>query len=201
MFCLLYDIPLIRVDENNLDVANYVPCSSVEWCSKILGYNVKPNYYPDWLKKYLYRNVWETNKWPLGKKVFIKPADKYKRFNGFITTGIYSKKKKSPFWCSDIVYFKNEWRYYISNGKILCSGWYLGDEINIPEVPILNINIPKDYCGAVDFGELKTGKLALVETNHPFACGWYGKQSEDYLYFQWLVNGWKYMQNLKITNK
>jgi len=38
---------------------------------------------------------------------------------------------------------------------------------------------------------LYNGKLALVEANHPFACGWYGKEHEIYL--EWLSKGWEYM--------
>ena len=41
VFCLRYDIPLIRVTtkENNKD---YVPCGSVEWCEQLLGKHVQP---------------------------------------------------------------------------------------------------------------------------------------------------------------
>jgi len=39
-------------------------------------------------------------------------------------------------------------------------------------------------------------ELALVEANHPFACGWYGPREQDHLYFGWLASGWKYMKEL-----
>jgi len=48
----------------------------------------------------------------------------------------------------------------------------------------------------VDFGSLLSGELALVEANHPFACGWYGPREQDHLYFGWLASGWKYMKEL-----
>jgi len=198
VMCLTHDIPLVRVDKTKPCPADYVPCGSVEWCELSLGYHVKPNYYPGWLSSYLHRNVWETDKWPLGKKVFIKPSDRYKRFTGFCTTGTYKKKKKPPFICSDIVSFVNEWRYYISNGKVLCGEWYWGDEVNTPDAPSIdNIKFPEGFCGAVDFGFFDIGKpmaFALIEVQHPFACGWYGQKHE--LYLQWLVDGWKYMENL-----
>lgn len=187
------DIPNIRVNRNLPCPAGHVPSGSVEWCLESLKKDVIPNYYPEWLSDHLYRKVWKTDKWPLGKKVFIKPADKYKRFNGFKTIGTYKKKKKSPFWCSDIINFADEWRYYISKGKILTGEWYYGDEINTPDAPELDINIPEDFYGTLDFGITKTGDLALVEAHHPFACGWYGKQHEIYL--QWLIDGWDYLQN------
>jgi hypothetical protein len=158
---------------------------------KYLGKIVKPDYYPSFLQEHLHRKVWQTNDWPLGKKVFIKPSDKYKRFNGFVTNGGYKGKKKAPYWCSDVISFVNEWRYYIANGEILTGEWYLGDEINTPDAPELKITIPKDYCGAVDFGITTEGNMCLVEANHPFACGWYGKEHEKYA--KWIVEGWKYM--------
>jgi hypothetical protein len=170
----------------------YIPIGNVEWCEKFLPKEITiPDYYPNFLKDYLYRKVWKTDTWPLGQKVFIKPSDKHKRFSGFNTYGTYRKKKKPPFWCSDIVSFNNEWRYYVSNGKILTGEWYEGDQVNTPEAPKLEIEIPKGYCGALDFGTLKSGELALVEANSPYACGWYGKDNK--IYAEWIVKGWEYL--------
>jgi len=195
-YCILKDIKYIIVNKKEKCPQDYVPSGSVEWCLKALGKEVKPDYFPYWTHDYLRRNIWYTDKWPLGKKVFIKPSDRYKRFTGFITTGTYSKKKKPPFVCSDIVKFKNEWRYYVSNGKILCGEWYWGDNINTPEAPKLFgiAKMPHDFCGTLDFGITTDSKFLLIETHHPFACGWYGKNHEIYL--QWLIDGWKYMQDL-----
>ena len=124
--------------------------------------------------------------------MFIKPADKEKRFQARITNGGYKGKKKPPYWCSDIVNFTNEWRYYVSNGEILTGEWYKGDEIACPDAPILNITFPRGFCGAVDMG-LVDNKITLVEVNHPFSCGWYGKNHE--LYAKWIINGWNYLKN------
>jgi len=190
LYSVLHDIPRKMIPKGVRCPEDFVPNGSVEWCLASLNKTCTPDYYPEWLLPHLHRRVWREDKWLL-EPVFIKPADRYKRFNGFVTTGSYRKKKKPPFWCSTIVQFENEWRYYISHGKVLTSGWYSGDEINTPQSPPLNIEIPSSYCGAVDFGFLKTGEFALVEANHPFACGWYGKDTENYL--QWLVDGWEYM--------
>lgn len=171
----------------------YIPIGSVEWCEKFLPKEVTtPNYYPEFLKDYLFRKVWSTDKWPIGKKVFIKPADRHKRFTGFITTGTYKKKKKEPYWCSEIISFVNEWRYYVANGKILTGEWYWGDEINTPDAPILDAKIPDKFCGVLDFGITNQGKLALVEAHPPYACGWYGKINNP-IYVEWLINGWKWL--------
>jgi hypothetical protein len=195
MFCHLNDIKLIRINRNYGLEDKYIPCGSVEWCEIILGKKIIPDYYPEWLQDHLYRKVWKADKWPL-QRVFIKPSERYKRFSGKTTTGTYKGKKKPPYWCSEIVHFQNEWRYYISNGKVLCSGWYSGDEEKTPDAPELKINIPSNFCGAVDFGTLSSGELALVEVNHPFSCGWYGSREQDHLYFQWLIDGWVYMKEL-----
>ena len=72
----------------------YIPCGKVEWCEHFLPKErIVPNYFPDFLQDRLCRKVWRTDKWPLGQKVFIKPADRHKRYDGRFTTGTYSKKK------------------------------------------------------------------------------------------------------------
>jgi len=149
-----------------------VPCGTVKWCEKFLPKEkTVPDYYPEFLKEHLHRKVWRADKWPLGARVFIKPADRHKRFDGFITSGGYRKKKKGPYWCSEVVTFMNEWRYYVSDGKVMIAEWYQGDEVNEPDPPRLEFDLPDNFCGALDFGTLKTGQLALVEANAPYACG------------------------------
>lgn len=196
MYCVKYDYELIRIDPNRPCPEFYIPCGSVEWCQKSLGKTIIPDYYPSWLEDSLHRNVWREDNWILDRKLFVKPADKYKRFTGFVTTGTYKQKKRGSLIWSEVVQFTNEWRYYVTEGKVVASGWYSGDEVNTPDAPLLNIKIPKHFSGAVDFGTTVDSKFALVESHHPFACGWYGKQSEDHLFFQWLIDGWKYMKEM-----
>jgi transposase-like protein len=169
LYCLVKDIKLLKIKSNEICPSNYVPSGSVDFCIKSLGKNIIPDYYPDWCKSLLFRNVWKENKWLL-RKVFIKPADIHKRFTGFITTGTYKKKKKPPFWCSDIVKFTDEYRYYISNGKVVFSAWYWNEE-NIEGIittpPELKIDIPNGWCGTIDMGYLSTGEFALIECHSP----------------------------------
>ena len=190
------DVPLVRFPNTQEIPSDLIPCGSVEWIESILGYHPVPDYYPEWVSKHLYRKVWKGDKWMLGERVFVKPSDKYKRFTGFITTDGYSKKKKPPYIFSEIVSFDNEWRYYISNGKVIETGWYSGDEINIPDAPtITGIDIPNGLCCAADFGTYN-GKLCCVEVHHPFACGWYGNISTDSsTYIQWVIDGWLFMKD------
>jgi len=190
--CILNRIPYKLCCKPEDSPEGYIPCGTVEWCENFLPKEkTVPDYYPEFLKDHLFRKVWRADTWPLGKHVFIKPADRHKRFDGRITTGGYRKKKKGPYWCSDVVCFTNEWRYYVADGIVLIAEWYSGDEVNEPDPPELKVNMPADYCGALDFGTLATGELALIEANSPYACGWYGKKHE--VYIEWLTKGWKYI--------
>lgn len=190
--CILKKIPYKRCVRPDQVPEGFIPCGTVEWCGNFLApEKTVPDYYPDFLQDHLFRKVWKTDEWPLGRRVFVKPADRHKRFNGLVTNGGYRKKKCGPYWCSEVVSFKEEWRYYVADGEVLTGEWYDGDEINTPDAPELNVDIPADFCGALDFGLLSTGELALVEAQPPYACGWYGKDHD--LYLEWLAKGWDYL--------
>jgi hypothetical protein len=57
------------------------PFGSVDFCEKFYGINFKPNYYPEFLNRFISRKIWYSPEAPL-ENCFIKPADKYKRFTG-----------------------------------------------------------------------------------------------------------------------
>lgn len=123
------------------------------------------------------------------KDVFVKSAEEFKKWPPKII------KKGEPLpteylVISDVVQFVQEWRYYVANGEVLATGWYDGSNEYEP-APELNIKWPKDFCGAVDFGRLSTGEIALVESQAPYACGWYGDNHDAYI--EWLIKGWSYM--------
>lgn len=192
-FCILNKVPYKLCLRPEDSPEGYAPVGTVEWCENFIPKEkTVPNYYPDFLKDHFHRKIWRADKWPMSPGIFIKPADKHKRFNGRVTLGGYKKKKKGPYWCSEVVEFTNEWRYYIADSKVLIAEWYSGDEVNEPDPPELNINFPLNFCAALDFGTLSTGELALVEANSPYACGWYGKDHK--LYAEWLYKGWQSLQ-------
>ena len=198
LVCILEKIPYLRSGlENAEKYKDYIPCGSLEFCQKIYGKIITPNYYPLFCN--LNRKIWYTEEWPINQKVFIKPADRYKRFTGFTTDGTERKKKNGPFWCSDIVNFIDEWRYYIANGEVLFSGWYDGikEYEEEPKAPDLKIKIPKNYCGAIDYGMTDKGDFTLIEAQHPFACGFYGEHEDKYSFVKWLVKGWRNMIETK----
>jgi len=199
MYCMMKDISVVRVKESYSCLHNLIPSGSVDWCLKSLGKHITPNYYPQWCKHLLYRNVWKGDKWLL-QKVFVKPADRHKRFTGFITNGTYSKKKKPPFWFSDIVQFTDEYRYYVTEGKVVFADWYWNEDNpdgTIIQPPQLELDVPNDWSGTIDMGYLATSEFALIECHPPFACGWYGGSNNIEVYMQWLIDGWIYLNNLK----
>lgn len=191
-YCIMDRIPYKFCSSPGEAPTGYIPVGTVKWCENFLPKDrVVPNYYPDFMKDYLFRKVWRADTWPMEKGVFVKPADRHKRFTGISTVGGYRKKKKGPYWCSEVVKFVNEWRYYVADGKILAGEWYWGDEVNTPDAPVFDVVIPAGFCGTLDMGILDTGELALVEVHPPYACGWYGK---DYrVYAEWIIKGWEYL--------
>ena len=184
-----------RIVQKPTDVQdNEIAVGNIKFIQKVLGKIVTPNYYPEYLDSFLKRKTWFTNEWPLGKKVFIKPSDEYKRFTGFITNGGYKGKKRGPYVCSEVIKITNEWRYYVCNGIVLCAGWYAGtNDVEVPAPP-LDVTFNKDLCACVDMGTLENGELVLIEQQHAFACGWYGKMTpfSIRLYAQWIAYGWDY---------
>ncbi len=110
-----------------------------------------------------------------------------------MTSGTWKGKRRGPYWLSEIVQFTNEWRYYVTNGKVVAARWYWGDDVNTPVAPELNIDWPKTFCGTGDFGQYPDGRIALVEAHPPFACGWYGSLGEGEIYVPWLIAGWEYL--------
>ena len=173
----------------------WIPVGTVEFCEGVYNQSFTPDYYPKFLSKHLHRRVWVSKDWDQSRGIFVKPADRYKRFDGFVTLGGYRRKKRGPYWFSERINFLSEWRYYIANGKVLTSEWY-ESPIEKDAPPIDHIDIPSNYCGAIDFGETDEGKFALVEAQHPYAIGWYAKDSKAYLKF--ILEGYKYLQNLPI---
>lgn len=200
--CILNKIPykiVCRVEEVTKD---FIPVGDIKFVEKVF-YNltgiehIKPDYYPEYLKEFLKRKVWNMDKWPLGSRVFIKPSDIYKRFTGFVTNGGYNGKKRGPYICSEIIDIVNEWRYYICDGEVILSSWYKGlDEIYIDiPVPKLDIRFPEGHCSCLDMGTLVNGDFVLIEEQHPFSCGFYGKfnPQDSLLYTRWIASGWNYV--------
>jgi len=191
LVCNYERIPIRIVKKPEEVPEGWTPSGTVEWVESVLGRTVVPDYFPTFATNWIKRRIWYETKWPL-RKVFIKPADRHKRFNGFVTSGRYRKKKRGPYVCSDIVTFQDEWRYYVVYGKLIGGYWYAGIGDEEKPAPEIDIQYPADWCGTADFGRLTSGEIALVECHPPFACGWYGKKHEEYAEF--LTLGWKWLK-------
>ena len=195
-----------------------IPVGSVKWCEKVYGKRI-PNYYPSFLKDYLHRNIWKckynsiiNNEEP----IFIKPCDEYKTWNGFIFEKgkqHHPIKDNENIICSDVVHFINEWRYYIVNGQVLESAWYDGDISDAdvlkglaPPAPTLPHNLllkleEYNYSGVIDMGSIikdEQSELALVESCHPYAIGWYLESDSYKNYAKFLIESDLYLKNDRI---
>lgn len=173
-----------------------VPIGDVEFCESVLahlGYaRPIPDFYPEFLHDAMLRK-WDrirvTGTEFLVGKWFVKSGDGYK----VGVTGLQPDGYRLPRgwnYLSEPVQFVHEWRYYVANGEVLAAGWYDGIDGDEP-APQLCVQWPKTFSGAVDFGRLDDGRIALVESHHPYACGWYGDDSE--MWVLWLLESWKSM--------
>ena len=194
-----------------------IPVGSVEWCQNVYG-DIVPDYYPDFLSSYFYRKIWKTSGFVDYKRfkidgLFIKPADNYKSWDGHLFSEEDKNINYGEVWCSEVVDFINEWRYYVVDGKVVCSAWYDG-KISDADVLAGLAKPPQDlgkdllnklekgkYCGCIDMGEIELDGdllLVLVEACHPFAVGWYQEPPDAECYCNFLISGYKYMKNIEI---
>lgn len=147
--------------------------------------------YPESLRKYLGRNVWEStlhtihnnpDTWP----VFVKPK-LGKQFTGKLITklgdmiGLGSQDDRE-IWCSDPMDFKSEWRTFVRYGEMLDSRCYKGDFRVSPDWSVVQEAIqayteqPASFT--MDVGPVLqhdgTYKTHIVEVNDGYAMGGYG---------------------------
>lgn len=130
---------------------------------KRLGIEYTYDDYPDCLKLYLHRKVWEDELGNVKKElfengylknpIFIKPKDKLKRFTGFVLETIDDLANcrcagnQTKVWCSEPVVFVSEFRCYlrkkwpnlpVSEGRVLTFGSFKknynpGDYLKVAE--------------------------------------------------------------------
>lgn len=173
-----------------------VPVGSVDYCEDWLGYSPVPDFYPDFLREWTRRAIGIREGGGICRMGapgwFVKSAERYKAFPARVIR-FGEEYPPGKLYISEVVRFTQEWRYYVADGCVLATGWYDGEDENEP-APDMNINWPSGFCGAVDFGRLHSGQIALVESHHPYACGWYGDDSAAFV--MWLVEGWRFMRSL-----
>lgn len=179
---------------SNIKLENHIPIGTVDYCDPHLDGEVK-NFYPEFLKSYLNRNVFHAKIDYEGydRPYFIKDALNWKSDFQSMVYPVGMPIGPGHFWFSDIVNFYMEFRLYIAAGNLIGTGTYTESY----ELLDTNIHIkwPKNFSGAVDFG-YATGfdKPLLIEAHPPFACGLYEISDEDYTF--WQYEAWlNYIEN------
>lgn len=178
---------------------------------KMLGIEYSYNDYPESLKPYLHRKVWEDELGNIRREIFaegylknpifIKPKDKLKRFTGFVLETVddlancKGAGNQTKVWCSEPVVFIDEFRCYFKRGAKPVIGCYKEDfnESNRIKVQqflnslILGREFPDAF--ALDLGILSTGEVTLVEMNDAFSLGLY-KGCIPSFYAKCLIERW-----------
>ena len=159
-------------------VEGMVPVGTVEFCEVAFGEHRK-DFFPEFLSGEMGRRHYRTSRRiELSDPAFLKDATKWK--SGFESRVVYPGEliSRKDFWVIEPVEFVQEWRYYVADGGVVTTGWYMGVDEDEP-APELGIEWPEGFSGAVDFGRLADGRIVLVECHAPLACGWYGEDHRD----------------------
>ncbi len=154
--------------------------------------------YPDELRPFLKRKIWESTVNTLFKdknarNIFIKPKTETKLFAGKVITndtdfiGLVDQEKDTEIFCSELIRFKTEWRCFIRYREILDIRKYKGDWGTCLDVKTVEkaidgfISQPNSY--ALDFGINENNETVLVEVNDGHSLGTYGLLSSHYARF------------------
>lgn len=154
--------------------------------------------YPEELKPFLKRRVWESTintifKDKNSRNIFIKPKTETKLFAGKVIShemdflGLIDQEKDTEIWCSERIDFKTEWRCFIRYKEILDIRKYKGDWDTKLDVKTVENAIepftsqPNSY--ALDFGITGNNETVLVEVNDGHSLGTYAISSAHYAKF------------------
>lgn len=153
-----------------------------------------PNDYPECLRPFLRRTVWETTLGAVRDRVyrddfkpfFIKPKEHLKRFTGKVIESIYdlgslsSVSKQTPVFCSELVTWLSEYRVFVVAGEVKGIRHYKGDPAERVDDAVIESTINKlESSGqataayGIDFGVLDDGATTLIELNDGYALGSY----------------------------
>lgn len=154
--------------------------------------------YPEELKPFLKRKVWESTintifKDKNSRNIFIKPKTETKLFAGKVIShemdflGLIDQEKDTEIWCSERIDFKTEWRCFIRYKEILDirrykGGWGTKLDVKTVEGAIERFTSqPNSY--ALDFGVTGNDETVLVEVNDGHSLGTYGISPAHYAKF------------------
>ena len=159
-----------------------IPIGTVEFCHPLSDHPI--DFFPESLKRYLNRwHDFDNGGCFLEGSYFVKDLNCWKTT---FETKLYPDGhylENGNWFISEPVNMRNEWRYYVAEGDVITTGWYRGED---EEAEAPKIEFPSDFSGAADFADVD-GKLELIECHAPFACGWYGEDHIDYVYWQYFA--------------
>ena len=159
--------------------------------------------YPEQLRKYLRRTIWQDTvgnlesgiHWP----VFVKPVEE-KLLGGRVVSSPKDLVKyreadqRMELWCSDVLELESEWRCYVQDGRALGIIPYIRRKPNsrfdetIIESAVRDLGRHPAGC-ALDFGVTMDGETVLIEANDGYSLGNYGL--DDALYVSLLAARWE----------
>jgi hypothetical protein len=160
-----------------------------------------PDDYPECLRAFLRRRVWETRLDAVREQVygmdfrpfFMKPKDRLKRFTGILVESyddlspLYNISKHTSVYCSEVVRWRTEYRVFVIKGSIRGIRHYCGDpSVTLDEAAIQSAIRALEESGkaisayGIDFGVLESGETALIEANDGFSLGSYGLDRSVY---------------------
>ncbi len=166
--------------------------------------------YPESLRGFLKREVWESTVMEMQLKVntadfepcFIKPQTDTKLFTGFVLSSAKNLYKleglprNTKLHCAALVSWKSEFRVFVNQAQMVGVRHYAGDktcqiDLKVVEEAIaaLEKSVEKTAAYALDFGVLENGDTALVEWNDGFALGSYNLDPE--IYTDLLISRWE----------
>jgi hypothetical protein len=209
-YCMLYDAPYRRCDISG--VAEYpdcVPVGSVEFVEAYMDAHgiARPMFccYPGYVKhqEFYKRTIQAGIKKNFLPGVFVKPMAT-KLFTGFVypetdeenLAEFNALPGETDCFFSEPVEFVSEYRYYVSENRIL--GWARydqGDEENVPKPDASFVftaisTLVSGTC-AVDIGVLQNGESVVIEVNQAWAIGLYGENMSPSKYVKFLTKGWE----------
>ena len=210
--CHLFTSKRLHRNQLKLDAQTLVVGDNptIQTVLKRLGVNYSLNSYPDSLRTYLKRSVWETSVRRLMMEshggefspVFVKPSQKDKLFTGFVIESQYdlyklsTLSKNTELYCSSVVEWLSEFRVFVNKGQIVGMKHYDGNPTHLPDkneiekaVADFENSSEKTNGYSLDFGVLGNGETALIEWNDGFSLGSYRLDKE--LYTELILARWE----------
>ena len=222
--CMSADVPVKRcaaesLEQYAVDLRNgALPVGSVEFVREAMHTTglIEPEWscYPISLQKYFHRTIQRGKRREIVDICFVKPVTT-KLFDGFVLdpdsisapedvhtalqwSTLNALDSETELWIAEPVEFISEWRYYVTNGRLVARARY--DQHGCEQAPQPNPSIVADavlevwgelgHSFALDMGVLSNGETALVEVNDAWAIGRYGGSITPRAYLEFLQSRW-----------